>query len=49
MMAYLGFGFRSQERTERVVNCPYLSKEVIDPKWMNEVVKAIAPVGDWEM
>jgi hypothetical protein len=41
--------FITQECTERVDSCPSLSKEVIDPKRMNEGVKIRALVVDWEM
>lgn len=47
--ADLVLGFTNQERTERVDSCPSLSKEVIDPKRMNEGVKTRARVVDWEM
>ena len=47
--AFLGLGFTIEERTEGADRCPYLSEEAIDPKWMEEVIKAGALVADQEM
>lgn len=47
--AFLGLGFTIEERTEGADRCPYLSEEAIDPKWMEEVIKAGALVADREM
>ena len=43
--AYLGLGFTIENRTEGGDQCPYLNKEVMDPKW-TEVIRSGALVVD---